>query len=54
MSKIEPYLHVLAQLLGLAAVSTLVPVTDQKYYLAVVAIVGVLVAYFGPYSTPSA
>lgn len=39
-------LHIIAQVLGQAAVAALIPASIAKYYAAAIAVVGVLVAFF--------
>ena len=44
--KINVYIHLLSQVLAQTAVASLVPAHFQPYFAAVVAILGVLVAFF--------
>lgn len=44
--KLRLFFHILAQILAQGAVIAIVPGGVEKYYAAVVAVVGVLVAYF--------
>ena len=53
MPKFELVIHILAQILAQGAVAALVPAGGEKYFAALVAIVGVVVALYGPYSTPT-
>jgi len=55
-NKLRVTLHILGQILAQGAVVALVPASADKYFAALVAIVGVLIAFFdqGAPSTPNA
>lgn len=51
MKKVNLYLHLLVQILAQGAVASLVRGGAEKYYAAVVAIVGVTAAFFDNQNT---
>lgn len=44
--KYKVWFHLVAQILGQAAVAALVPPGAEKYYSAIVAVIGVIVAFY--------